>query len=489
MNMKGTLRTIIIGFIAGILGALFYQKVFISNESLISQKNVKDDSITETKMVRHENPIDERTQINLPNIPDAQDVNFVTASKGSTPSVVYIKTISETRYASSWMEYFFGESVGQSISSGSGVIYSQDGYIITNNHVIDNSDKIEVTIGKKSYDADVVGTDPSSDLAVLKIEAKNLPSIKIGNSRRVEVGDWVLAVGNPFNLTSTVTAGIVSAKGRELNILKSTFPLESFIQTDAAINPGNSGGALVNLQGELIGINTAIISKTGSYAGYGFAVPSEIVKKVAGDIIKYGMVQKAFFGGDVLDIDSDIARKLNLDNYNGVVLSYIQQGGPAEVAGLAKGDVILEINHEKLESRAEFEELISYYSPGDKLTITYKRDNKIRNTTATLFNQEGTTELLKREIFSSRTLGADFEKISKVERDMLNIEHGVRVVKVRNGFIKKMNLEEGFIICYINKIPIKTPQELTEIIEKIRGRVYVEGMNKRGKWEYHRYYF
>jgi serine protease Do len=215
--------------------------------------------------------------------------DFVEASKVSTQSVVYIKTVSQNNYGSTWMEWFFGNGTGQAISSGSGVIYTNDGYIITNNHVVKDADNIEVIIGKKTYEATVVGEDASTDLAVLKIDAVALSSIKVASSRNVEIGEWVLAVGNPFNLTSTVTAGIVSAKGRELNITKTMFPLESFIQTDAAINPGNSGGALVNLNGELIGINTAILSKTGSYAGYGFAVPSDIVKKVVDDII--GMVR------------------------------------------------------------------------------------------------------------------------------------------------------------------------------------------------------
>jgi len=487
--MKGTLKTILIAFLAGVIGAFFYQRFLFQPDSQFLKQSASGSAENPARFVNHNEPEDKHQAAQL-DLPNAENIDFVTASKMSTPCVVYIKTVTESRYASSWFDYFFGEgAVGQTISSGSGVIYSHDGYIVTNNHVIEDSDNIQITIGKKTYDAEVIGTDPSTDLAVLKIDAENLPNIKIGQSKEVQVGDWVLAVGNPFNLTSTVTAGIVSAKGRELNILKSAFPLESFIQTDAAINPGNSGGALVNLNGELIGINSAILSKTGSYAGYGFAIPSDIVKKIVDDIIQYGMVQKAFFGGDVLDIDSDIAKKLNLNNYNGVVLSYLQHEGAAEQAGLQKGDVILEINGEKVESRTEFEELISYYSPGDRLNVEFKHDNKVKNTTAVLQNSEGTTELLKREIYSSRSLGADFEKISKVEKDMLNIEEGVRIVKIRNGFIKKMGLEEGFIICYINKIPVKTPEELTEIIEKIRGRVYVEGVNKRGQWETHRYYF
>jgi S1-C subfamily serine protease len=355
--------------------------------------------------------------------------------------------------------------------------------------VVQDAENIEVIIGKKTYEATVVGEDPSTDLAVLKIDAVSLPSIKVASAANVETGDWVLAVGNPFNLTSTVTAGIVSAKGRELNITKSMFPLESFIQTDAAINPGNSGGALVNLNGELIGINTAILSKTGSYAGYGFAVPSDIVKKVVDDIIRYGEVQKAFFGAEVLDINSEIANKIGTDDYSGVVVSYVQADGAAAKIDIRKGDIILKLNNELINSRSQFEEILSYNSPGDKISVVFKRDQKIINSSVTLTNKEGTTELLKKEIFTSRTLGADFEKVSKVERNLLNIEHGVRINKVRSGLISQMNLSEGFIITQINKVPIKDPETLADILTKIRGRVYVEGVSKRGRKEIHRYYF
>lgn len=489
--MKGIFKVIVTGFLAGLFGAFIYHQ-FIFNRFQPQALQVSDyeDTIeNHSRFVTHAEPETSGEAATKVSAPANTSINFVDASKISTPSVVYIKTVSRSQSASTWMDYFFGNQASQTISSGSGVIYSHDGYIITNNHVIDRAEEIEVTIGKKSYPADIIGTDPSSDLAVLKIDAVGLPNIRLGTSRSLQVGDWVLAVGNPFNLNSTVTAGIVSAKGRELNIVKSTFPIESFIQTDAAINPGNSGGALVNLQGELVGINTAILSRTGSYTGYGFAVPVDIVRKVTDDLIDYGMVQKAFFGGEVLDIDSEMAQKLQLDSYNGVVLGFTQADGGAEKAGLQKGDVIVKIDSDPVDSRSEFEELLSYRSPGESVTVTYKRNNKIRTTQITLTNREGNTDLLRREIYSSRTLGADFEKVSKVERDMLKLEHGVRIVKVRNGFIRQMGLEEGFIVVNINKIPIRTPEELSEILEKIRGRVYVEGVNKRGQWQYHRYYF
>ena len=492
--MKKTLSIIIIGFLSGIGGSWFYNnqlstspserqpdQIPIVNQNIIDTNSVAS-TVSNTNSDIHE--IDDQSISTM-----LRPADFILASKITTKSVVYIKTISQNRYRSTWMDHFFGEGAGQSISSGSGVIYSRDGYIITNNHVVSDADNIEVIIGKKGYEATLVGADPSSDLAVLKVETNGIPQIKIGSSKNVEVGEWVLAVGNPFNLTSTVTAGIVSAKGRELNIMKSIFPIESFIQTDAAINPGNSGGALVNLAGELIGINTAILSKTGSYAGYGFAVPSDIVKKVVDDLIKYGEVQKAFFGVEVLDIDSDIAAKLETEDYSGVVLSYVQEDGAASKMGMKKGDIILKINNEPINSRSQFEEILSYHSPGDKLNVVYKRNKKIVNNTMVLTNKEGTTELLERDVSTSKPLGADLEKVSKVERNLLNIEHGVRVLKVRNGLISQMDIEEGFIITYINKVPIKDPETLTDILTKIRGRVYVEGVNKRGRKEYYRYYF
>lgn len=495
--MKKTLLVILTGFIGGLGGSYVYdqakpdltnnsnsQNMIVSSHQNDFQSAMK--SVASGGLPGHSTISGETGRSSVPFSKD-----FVHATNLSRNSVVYIKNITHAAYGSTWMDWFFGQGGMQAvISSGSGVIYSSDGYIITNNHVINDADKIEVVINKQTYDADLVGTDPSSDLAVLKINAKGLQPIQLGSSDGLEVGEWVLAVGNPFNLTSTVTAGIVSAKGRDLGIIQNnTFPIESFIQTDAAINPGNSGGALVNLNGELVGINTAILSRTGSYAGYGFAVPSDIVRKVVGDIIQYGEVQKAFLGAEVMDIDTDIAERLKLDNYSGVVISYIQKDGAASKSGLEKGDILLKINDYQLESHSQFDEILSYHSPGDQISIVFKRNNKIITKKVTLTNKEGTTDLLRREIFNSRTLGADLEKVSKVERDLLNIGYGVRIVKIRDGLIRKMELDEGFIITHINRIPIKDPETLTDILTKIRGRVQIEGVNKRGVMEYYRYYF
>jgi serine protease Do len=491
--MKKIFLTIILGFAAGIAGSFFYDSYLKMEPTETSQVTHVDNEnsnhefhSTATSLPSEKSGVED-AKINNAEILRPSD--FVEASKASTKCVVYIKTISQNSYGNTWMDWFFGNGVGQSISSGSGVIFSRDGYIITNNHVIKDADNIQVIVGKKTYEAILVGADPSTDLAVLKIDENNLPNIRVGSSRNVEIGDWVLAVGNPFNLTSTVTAGIVSAKGRELNIMKSMFPIESFIQTDAAINPGNSGGALVNLEGELIGINTAILSKTGSYAGYGFAVPSDIVKKVVNDIIEYGEVQKAFFGAEVIDIDSDIAEKLGTEDYSGVFVKSVQEDGAASKIDLRVGDIILKLNDEVINSRSQFEEVLSYNSPGDKVNVVFKRNKKIISNAVTLTNKEGTTELLKREVYTFKSLGADFEKVSKVERNLLDIEQGVRIIKIRNGLISQMELGEGFIITHINKVPIEDPETLADILTKIRGRVYVQGVNKRGRKEIHRYYF
>jgi len=321
--------------------------------------------------------------------------------------------------------------------------------------------------------------------------ADNLPAIKIGSSRNLQVGAWVLAVGNPFNLTSTVTAGIVSAKGRNINILKGKFPIESFIQTDAAINPGNSGGALVNKEGELVGINTAILSRTGSYAGYGFAVPVDIVKKVVRDIIEYGEVQKAFFGGEIADLDEDIVNRLGIKvgtNFKGVILNYVHPDGSAAKADLQEGDIIIKINNEEVNSKSAFNEIIGYYSPGDQITVTYQHKGKVMNSILILTNREGTTGIIKTEIFTSKSLGADLEVVPKVERDLLEIDHGVRINKVYRGLINELGIREGFIITSINSYPIKDPEDLIKVIERVRGRVRIEGVSKEGVKGYYSFY-
>jgi Do/DeqQ family serine protease len=472
--MRQTLKVLLLSFIAGISGAYTFEqfKPEQSQTALQTQLPLQQASNRET----HPKAL-------------AVTPDFVAASALSTPSVVYIKTASTAYAQQDFFDFFFGGSGREQkvISSGSGVIFTGDGYIVTNNHVIENATTIEVIHSKRSYVAKLVGTDPSTDLAILKIEGKNLPNARLGRSKEVQVGEWVLAVGNPFNLESTVTAGIVSAKGRNINILSSQFPIESFIQTDAAINPGNSGGALVNARGELIGINTAILSRTGSYTGYGFAVPVDIVMKTVNDIIKYGEVQKAFLGAEVTDITSETFKQYNLSEYTGTVVTYVEKGGVAEKLGIRKGDVIVKINAEEINSKSAYDEQLSYYRPGDKVKVTFRQGAKVREGEVILTNREGTTQVLKRETFSVEGLGGDLETISKVERDKLGIENGVRVSNVRTGLMGRLGMEEGFIITAINKRPVTSAKEVVDVLGRLKGRVIVEGIDKRGRGSYYQF--
>lgn len=421
---------------------------------------------------------------------DFERPSFVDASEISTSSVVFITTLTEYEYRTGTMfDWFFEPRTSQRVGSGSGVIFTSDGYIVTNNHVVDAADAIKVTKGKQSFDATLVGRDPSTDLAVIKVEAEGLPSIPVGNSDEVKVGQWVLAVGNPFNLTSTVTAGIVSAKGRNINILKDKFPIESFIQTDAAINPGNSGGALVDENGELVGINTAILSRTGSYAGYGFAVPSNIVKKVFNDIVKYGEVQKAFSGMELIDVDSKIADKLGLASLDGILVGNTQPEGAAEAAGVREGDVIISVNGKSIDSKAYFEEYIGNLYPGDKINLEVLRDGKTMSTELTLLNRDGETGVIEREIYDSEKLDAQFERVSKVEKNLLDIESGVKVIDFEpGGFFSQLDIPKGFIITAINRRPIDDPEELAEILGVIKGRVEIYGIDETGRKIYYPFY-
>ncbi|WMJ72751.1 trypsin-like peptidase domain-containing protein [Cytophagaceae bacterium ABcell3] len=475
--MKSLLKILLISLVAGSTGAYIYSKFSPQIQEVIYYQS-PDSSLNTLRFASDK----KMTEIN-------QD--FVSASSLSTPSVVFIKTASMQQSQMSMFDWFFGGGNQRVSGSGSGVIYTHDGYIITNNHVIDKADDIEVIHNKRTYAAEVIGRDPSSDLAILKIDAEDLPAVKLGHSHKVNIGEWVLAVGNPFNLTSTVTAGIVSAKGRNINVVSSQFPIESFIQTDAAINPGNSGGALINLQGELIGINTAILSKTGSYTGYGFAVPSDIVKKVAKDLIKYGELQKAFFGANVSDLNFELVQELDLKvkTFDGVLVDVIQQSGAAQIAGLKKGDIIIKLDEVDILHKSNFDEFLACSSPGDEVKVTYIRGGKIKEGVVTLTNREGTTDILKREIFTAESLGVDLEAISKVERDKMGIEGGVRIVRVKGGLIRRLGINEGFTIISINKNPVTTPQQVEEYLSNARGRVIIEGITTNGVRGHYSYIF
>ncbi|MFW5645393.1 MAG: Do family serine endopeptidase [Bacteroidota bacterium] len=365
------------------------------------------------------------------------------------------------------------------IGTGSGVIISSDGYIVTNNHVIDNADDIEVTLeDNRVFKAKIIGTDPSTDLALLQIKASNLPSVPLTDSDEVEVGEWVLAVGNPFNLNSTVTAGIVSAKGRNINILQDQSAIESFIQTDAAINPGNSGGALVNLQGGLVGINTAIASPTGAYAGYGFAVPANIVSKVVEDLLKYGMVQRGYLGLMIRDVDGNLAREKELNVTKGVYVDSITENSAAGDAGIKEGDVILEANDTEVKTTSKLLEIIGRHHPGDKVSLKVDRKGKELDFQVTLRNREGKEKIYERgtkEILD--ILGIDLEEIDKETARKLDIDGGLRITKLGAGKLKRQtDIRVGFIITHVNKKTVRTIDQFVNMLEDKKGGVMVEGI-------------
>jgi serine protease Do len=325
-------------------------------------------------------------------------------------------------------------------------------------------------------------------LALLKIDAKGLQAIKAGNSEVLKIGEWVLAVGNPFNLTSTVTAGIVSAKGRNINIVNNQFPIESFIQTDAAINPGNSGGALVNTKGELVGINTAIISKTGAYSGYGFAIPVNMVVKIVNDLVEFGEVQRGFTGMDVADIDFENQKALNISYDQGVYVANVLEDGPAFKAGIRAGDLVTGFQGRETESKSVYDELLSYQRPGDKVKITYQRDGKSKEATITLINKEGNTELVRKTYVRSEELGANFSKLSKVEMQKYAIEHGIKVTEVRGNMLRRMGIPDDFIFISFNGKPCKDPHELIKMLSQPAGRIQIEGITPDGRKKFYSFY-
>lgn len=411
--------------------------------------------------------------------------SFETASEVSTQTVVFIKTVSTVNYESpmGWFWDFdpFG-SRGQATSTGSGVIVNSDGYIITNNHVIQGADKITVVLnkGKKEYVAKVVGADPSSDLALIKIEEKGLPAIVFANSDNVNVGEWVLAVGNPFNLNSTVTAGIVSAKGRNINIVKNQFPIESFIQTDAAINPGNSGGALVNLKGQLVGINTAIQSNTGSYTGYGFAIPSNIVQKIVKDFIEKGEVLRAFTGFEVNGITSQEMESLGLEK-EGLKIKNIIDDGPAQKAGLKNNDIIVKIGDLVIDGRSSFDEFMAYQRPGNTLTMEVLRDGKKQTAKLTLIDKNSHRDLVMRGVVHSKYLGADFQPLSAQDCEKYKVKSGIRILNVqRGGTVSQMSLPPNFIVLQFNGKAVSEAEDLIAAMEGSQGRLEIKGIDAAG---------
>lgn len=419
-------------------------------------------------------------------------IDFTFAAEKAVHSVVHVKTkaMRESYGYNPFYEFFFGDkgmSQPQPVEGfGSGVIISKDGYIVTNNHVIQGMDKIEVVLNdRRTFDAVVIGSDRSTDIALLKIDVNDLPFLTFGNSDILKLGEWVLAVGNPYNLTSTVTAGIVSAKARDLNILQDQLRIESFIQTDAAVNPGNSGGALVNTQGDLIGINTAIASRTGAYTGYSFAIPVSIVKKVVGDLKEFGTLQRAILGITIQDITQELAKDKKLSNLDGVYINEIRDNGAAKDAGIKAGDVVLSVNNVRVNSASALQEQISRFRPGDKIQVLIRRDDKEKLFDVTLRNMDGTTQIVQKDDVIEG-LGASFVPASKDELSRLKIRNGVKVVSLSQGKLAKSGMKEGFIIVKINNTQVSSVNDIKNVLAKIKsGGVYIEGVYPDGVTAYY----
>lgn len=444
-------------------------------------------------------------------------LDFTEVAENVMPAVVHIKSIQEQApvqqyqpddqnpyrdfFNDDFFRHFFGPPQGYDmpgpqnrnpmprVGSGSGVIISADGYIVTNNHVIDFADEIEVILDdNRVFKARVVGTDPSTDLALLQIKEKNLPHLALSNSDAVEVGEWVLAVGNPFNLNSTVTAGIVSAKGRNINILQDQSAIESFIQTDAAINPGNSGGALVNLQGALIGINTAIASNTGVYMGYGFAVPANIVSKVVHDLMEYGTVQRGYLGLMIRSVDGNLAKEKELDVTRGVYVDSVTVNSAAGEAGIMVGDVILEVDGKQVNTSAKLLEQIANYYPGDEVSLKVDRKGKKADYLVTLRNQHGKDKIEVRESTAILDLlGVELEQIDRESAAKIDAKSGLRITKIKNGKLKHdTDVKEGFIITKVDGKDIGTVDEFTTYLQNREGGVFLEGVyeDRPGKYYY-----
>lgn len=432
-------------------------------------------------------------------VPDG--LNFVYAAEQATPGVVHIKStigVSQEPYVyRNPIEEYFRDFFGHTPSpryrrsprsaSGSGVIISADGYIATNNHVVDNAENIVVKLyDNREYVAKLIGTDPTTDIALIKIEADNLPYIKYGNSDEIRVGEWVLAVGNPFDLTSTVTAGIVSAKSRNINILNQQgrgMQIEAFIQTDAAVNPGNSGGALVNLKGELVGINTAIATPTGAYAGYSFAVPVSLVKKVVNDLKDYGVVQRALLGVSIRDIDANLAEEKGFKALKGVYINGVGENSAAQEAGIKSGDVIVKVDGIGINTVAQLQEQIGRSRPGDKVDITYMRGGKEKTVKVTLKNSVGTTSVMKKDE-AIEVDGATFVNLSKEELAKLGVEGGVKIEGIVSDKWRKAGLKEGFVITSIHKKSIESVSDFVEATQNLSGRILIEGVYPDGRQAY-----
>ena len=418
-------------------------------------------------------------------------VDFTAAASATVDAVVHVKIRSQyTVVENPIYNFLFGRPNYQQqempvVASGSGVIISRDGYIVTNNHVVEGADALEVTLDdNRTFTAKVIGADPTTDIALIKIDGDNFPFIPWGNSDNLKVGEWVLAIGNPFNLASTVTAGIVSAKARNINIINKNTAIEAFIQTDAAVNPGNSGGALVNTAGELVGVITAIASPTGSFSGYSFAVPERIARKIVSDLMEYGTVQRAFIGISINEVTSETAQKNGVTSLKGVYVSSVADGGAAAEAGIKAGDVILKVNDVEVNKVSELQEQIGRYRPGQQISVTVLHGEKTRTMNLTLRNIDGGTSL-QTQGESVEILGASVRTVNPQTASSLRIRGGVEITALADGKFKQAGIKEGFIITSVNRHPMRSADELKAILSNSKGGIYIEGVYPNGKSAYY----
>lgn len=481
--MKSGIRS----FVSGIVGGLAVVALF-----LIFSPRAKDQNILNQGVSSSIQPQDFHIY-NARFAAPPQEASFIEAAENTVNAVVHIRTEMNQRSRSyddfygSLREFLYGNPFHGSsrnvVGFGSGVILSADGYIVTNNHVVEGADKIEVTFNdKRKLKAEIIGTDPGTDIALIKVEASGLPFLVFGNSDDVKIGEWVLAVGNPFNLTSTVTAGIVSAKARNINILGNRSSVDSFIQTDAVVNRGNSGGALVNTAGELIGINAAIASQTGVYEGYSFAIPGNIAKKVVDDIIRFGEPQRAFLGVEIKEMDEDLAREAGEPEIKGVYVARVTDNGAAKDAGMKAGDVILELDKKPVNSLSQLLEAVGQHRPGETVEIQLLRNGKKMSKEITLRNQDGTIQMVKREdSFYNADLGANLVRLNSDEKSELGLSYGLKIAGVKDGVLRRGGIGDGFIILQINGKMVEDKSSLEQAMSGAANRaVRVQGIYPNG---------
>lgn len=460
----------------------------------LSQREMKK-SLSDAEMRQTSGTHNSASVVKASFLANEEGVSFVNAAEKTVNTVVHIKTEIVSKgnsyydFFGSLLEQIYGSQMqipdNVSVGYGSGVVISPDGYIVTNNHVVEGASKIEVTFNDKhKRTATIIGNDPSTDLALIKVDASDLEYLTFADSDKVRVGEWVLAVGNPFNLTSTVTAGIVSAKARNINILGDGSTIESFIQTDAAINPGNSGGALVDMDGKLIGINAAIASRTGSYEGYSFAIPSNIVKKVIEDFLQYGAIQRAYLGVSIAEITEDFAETKGIEVTSGVYIVDVHENGGAKSAGIKKDDIILSINNISVNSNSQLIGVVGQYRPGDKVNVKINRKGDIIVKEVTLKNLEGTEEMHKdTDSFYNEVLGIRAQSLPSSLRSELGINYGLKIVEVKDGIFKQKGITNDFIILSVNYQKVSSENDLRKALSNDRnGKIRIEGINSTGTY-------